>query len=44
MLQGMVFITFVDEEGYNAALACNGAELDGQTLRVRHFLLQCIMR
>ena len=32
--KGIVFITFADEEGYKNALDCNGAELDGQTLKV----------
>jgi nucleolin len=32
--RGIAFITFVDEEGYQAALACNGENLEGQTLKV----------
>ena len=32
--KGIAFITFADDEGYKNALDCNGAELDGQTLKV----------
>ena len=33
--KGMVFITFATQEAYENALAADGSELDGQTLRVR---------
>lgn len=33
--KGMAFITYADAAGYEAALACDGAELEGKTLRVR---------
>jgi len=32
---GVMFLTFASEEGYEKALACNGEELEGRTLRVR---------
>jgi len=32
--KGIAFITFADDEGYKNALDCNGAELDGQVLKV----------
>lgn len=33
--RGIAFITFVDEEGYAAALTCNGEDCDGQRLTVK---------
>lgn len=33
--KGMVFITFATQEAYENALAADGSNLDGQTLRVR---------
>lgn len=32
--KGMAFITYATEEGFEAALACDGSDLDGKTLRV----------
>lgn len=32
--KGMAFITYATEEGFEAALACDGTDLDGKTLRV----------
>lgn len=32
--RGIAFITFRTQEGYDAALACDGEALDGQTLKV----------
>lgn len=37
--KGMAFITFADQAAYETALTCNGSELDGQTLRVRSFVM-----
>lgn len=34
--KGIAFITFADDEGYKNALDCNGAELDGQVLKVTY--------
>jgi len=34
MRRGIVFITFEGQEGADAALACNGEQLEGQTLKV----------
>lgn len=33
--KGMAFITYATDEAYEAALACDGADLDGKMLRVR---------
>lgn len=33
--RGIAFVTFATEEGYAAALECNGVECDGQTLKVQ---------
>ena len=35
--KGMVFITFATQEAYENALAADGSDLDGQTLRVRRW-------
>jgi nucleolin len=32
--RGIAFVTFKSEEGYQAALACDGEELEGHTLKV----------
>jgi nucleolin len=32
--RGIAFVTFADDAGYEAALACDGEALDGQTLKV----------
>ena len=32
--RGIAFITYATQEGYEAALACDGEQLDGQTLKV----------
>jgi nucleolin len=32
--RGIAFITFKTQEGADAALACNGEQVDGQTLKV----------
>ncbi len=37
--KGMAFITFADQAAYETALTCDGSELDGQTLRVRSFVM-----
>ena len=34
--RGIAFITFKSQEGYEAALACDGEQVDGQTLKVGH--------
>jgi hypothetical protein len=39
--RGIVFITFETQEGFEAALACNGETLDGQTLKVRVWQGMC---
>lgn len=31
---GVMFLTFASEEAYEKALACNGEEVEGRTLRV----------
>ena len=33
--RGIAFITFATQEGYEAALACDGEQLEGQVLKVR---------
>jgi hypothetical protein len=33
--RGIAFITFATQEGYEAALACDGEQLEGQTLKAR---------
>lgn len=38
--RGIAFITFTTQEGYEAALACDGEMVDGQTLKVRASRLQ----
>ena len=35
---GVVFITFKSQKGYDAAMAYNGEELEGRTVRVGHWL------
>jgi len=34
-LRGIAFITFTTQEGADAALACDGEQLEGHTLKVR---------
>jgi RNA recognition motif-containing protein len=36
--RGIAFITFETQEGADAALACNGEQLEGQTLKVMLYL------
>jgi nucleolin len=36
--RGIAFITFADEDGFHAALSCNGENLEGQTLKVGHWV------
>lgn len=42
--KGMAFITYAEAAGYEAALACDGSELEGKTLRVSLFCFYVLHR